>query len=1261
MFNSIANDKSTNIFESITGVLNIAPIKLSGKYKIVVDSNNILYLDDYNSRRVIVDKSQPFLAQVGNFLSTETTISNIQNIKYGGFSHGKQKAYHIPLYVNNYETLPKYFVLNNVRNETITNPDDLHNFSSILKIVDLEQIGLLNIFNELLAFEYPLFFNWDDGIVNIFGYSISELAKANKTISLRNNQSNQPTLEVVNNKILNSFVDNKLIFPKFLNIEFEFEYDTDRFDFNNFFGFMSQKNIVTNIVDFNPAKIFTSIKHYRDSFTYKQERVSDSIIFDETFLDIHSTGTVSNISNQLPQVVFVIKNIAPEDYFTIMHPDGSIFFEYIVKPSDMRSTLVETLNVICKRAQALSGLNFLFSNTKSNTIEYAYNLTIKSNLEDDLAEEYLVNTPFNIKPLINNQKSFYGITDYDIEFFGNSENLNIVRVLINDEFYDIVESFYFNDKKIFRLNVDPNLITASTAEFFETKYSELVQLTPINYYSVNSSMLSNEQFNKTAYVNELTSKFIENRTDLEDPRIDEYLEAAQHAISVFDEFNDLVDYIQYVTDVLVRVDNSSDLELTFTQEINYLDYINHNSSNILNMMFNSAGNTAYITPNILNIEKKFYDNNGNLDYILLDNDRLKFHWFLIKGECPEYLQGENDIRQLRYFTGLPKLTSRLIANDITSNYCETVFLGVKYRLPQKYKNYDFAVYLNSNDNQHIEKSYSFDVNHQNKTVYLVINMYLDFVDLLRGGNIDNQPLVDLSFFYSVNESHNTLSEIIYSFKSGGILLCDESIPVMFESNNLTGWRHYDSITDKTYICLKRSTTVITSIFTELFPSSGDFEFYVYSEITIDGVVYNYASMVFKVKNIRLLSSEYVWCEDLFVEFFDTGRLFLNNMDSDFFRVTPENIISIVPKTSNGLYADFEATATILVDATNTPFTILNPVGETFSLKKYYFEMVKRVIYDEITSVPTITYEPFTFNEYVLGDNSWAGLKAKYDINDNTFDSTTNNQKITLFDRNQLWNLMRTILRVDVRFKHNTAAQTRKIVNELLVNNLAEYSSLKSLPINNTDEFIKLSVIENDTNIVIWKYYPEIGDIKPEMKAFKINRYSGVYNSTLFKLENELQFQADIIKNKQDSLFNIFDKDFAGLNIGATGLWNEVSGNIVSSLFCKTTDIVLTIHFSTQIDYKQLLVDYIFIDDILINQNRNENYIKTINNNIDEYIKDTYVNWLLENFYSLQQVKNELNQSIPYNNSESDKFTVNIKPLTSFSTRFQNLIFIFSRK
>ena len=125
-------------------------------------------------------------------------------------------------------------------------------------------------------------------------------------------------------------------------------------------------------------------------------------------------------------------------------------------------------------------------------------------------------------------------------------------------------------------------------------------------------------------------------------------------------------------------------------------------------------------------------------------DPLYYCWFLIKGKCPSYLS--NDIRRFRYFDKEPLITSRL--TKISSTHVETIFLGVKYILPQRFKDYQFAVYINTNDNQFVNIDYKFEIDDIKQTIYLSINKYLKYQDFLRFGDVNKEPIIDLSFFYN---------------------------------------------------------------------------------------------------------------------------------------------------------------------------------------------------------------------------------------------------------------------------------------------------------------------------------------------------------------------------------------------------------------------------------------------------------------------------------------------------------------------------------
>jgi hypothetical protein len=1236
MYLDNVSNNSTNIFEAFSGVLNIAPIKISGIYKIFVDKNLNLYLDDYNGRKVKIDKNQKFLPQVANFLKTETSLLNFDNLKYGGFRYDKQLTYHCPLYINNLQTLPKYFQLSRIENKTITNTEDLHKYNDILLLLDLNKIGLTKIFEEIITnYDYILNFNLEDSEITINGFSILEETKIKKTFSILNNQTNQPYLEVLNNKILNTFKNEKIIFPKFINIEFEFQYENNNIPFNNFHGHFSIGEII-NKTDFVDNISTVSLLEYKNKIEFKQEKIFDKIDI-INFIDIISVSKIISPENKKPQLRLKINNIAVGDIFRFIHPDESIYFEYIIETNDIKETLRETLRFICNKMTNISGRNLEFSsNVKTNII------TIKANIDDILIEEYELIKYNNFIFVDNGNNKFNSIKNNDI-IVNDINDLNIYqKVLINNIYYDVLKYFYFDGELILRLsNFDNSIIGQNNIiEIYENKQSKLLQLKPIPYLTYNSDLKSYLQYDKKLYINNLNELFPLNEIGL----------IAQDKFSKVNNFNDYLPYVDDINNIL----SSTDL---------IKENLENNDINILNMYFCSPGSTAYITPNILNIDKKFYDSNGNLDYKLLDKDKIKFHWFLLKAQTPEYLI--NDIRALRFFTDKPKLTSRLILSEDNLDFCETIFLGVKYRLPQKYKNYQFATYLNFSDENEIELKYKFEIDDLQKTIYLSINKYLDFIDLIRGAEIENEPLIDLSFFYCVQESHNTNSQSLYAFKTGGILLCDDEISVMYQNQIINGWRVFDSNTQKWYICLKRSLFVITEPLTELFPESGDSEFYVYSSVNYNGTIHNYTSMLFTVKNIVDLKNDYIWCEDVQIKFFDTPQFFINKYNpqviNEIIQVDKNNIISSI-NSSNEFYGNQNIISTIIIDATEQQFKLIN-YDLPLSLKENYFEIFRNNNYDGNSNYSQ-TQSFFYFPEFT--NYGWTFQDLYNQFNIESLDNVTNFSKISLFDRNQLWRIIQDILKFDIRFKHTTPKQTYNIIHQFLLSQLKEYSDLLSIEIKNPepleDKFVKISIIENDVNAVIWQMYPEIlskSFITTIPKVNKINRYNSPYLPYLKVLNNEIEFQSQITTNRKDVLFNIYDKDFNGLNINATGNLKEVYGNITSSLFCKNNEFSFTLIYPEEpVNILNRLKNVIILEEGIIN-NKNDKYISTINNNIDEYIKESYIKWLLLNTYKLDSVKNELGQKLEFL-YESD-YIVNLKPINFYKTRFKTAIFTFTRK
>jgi hypothetical protein len=337
------------------------------------------------------------------------------------------------------------------------------------------------------------------------------------------------------------------------------------------------------------------------------------------------------------------------------------------------------------------------------------------------------------------------------------------------------------------------------------------------------------------------------------------------------------------------------------------------------MYFATVGSTSFMTPNTLNLSKDFALQNGNIDPEKQNMDDHRFNWFLINANCPPYLKGTYN--EMRYFNRglsdmyidlnkdkyydtsrweLPKMTSRVIVCN--TSFAETVFLGVKYRLPSRFDGYQFAVYANFDDEKYIDLEYHVEVNELQKTIYLSINRYLDFSDLLRGGRNAITPLIDLSYFYFVRNGFNEYSEFLYTYHTAGIILAKdfteaEKNTIQFDSVYPHDWKYKDPA-GKEWICIRRDPASIVN-FTDIFPAEGtEYAYaYVYKNIDYEGRTYTILTTTFKFVNIRYLREDYMWVDDLIVKFFDTKDIFLQYYDIELqkdvlLKSTTEDVVTL---------------------------------------------------------------------------------------------------------------------------------------------------------------------------------------------------------------------------------------------------------------------------------------------------------------------------------------------------------------------------------
>lgn len=1304
----------SNIFEPKTGVLNLAPLKISGIYKIIVDKNGDLYLDNYSDRRIIINKNQRFIPQLCNFLSVGTNIqdSNIfDKIKYGAHRVNQKLYYHTTLYLNDND-YPDFFWINKINfnsNLNLTNEFKFNENSTNIDIISLQDVGLKNIFNEINdnISNYPIYLNFEESKIVLFGLDYIKGTIVKKEIDIVFHLANQNYYNVINNFVINQFIENNIIFPRFLNIEFEFSNNEQSIDtklFDNFYGYY------TNCKEINESdskEINSDIGYIKslqclskESILPNSNKIIHTQILDKNNIDFNSkydnlkyTVSFNNASNNTLFARLKFNYLYEDDIIEIYDENDNLFFEYIVSSDDVgilnNKSFKEVLLSVAKNIQNKSD-NQIYCTVVNNDIiefnissinydnKYFYFKSV-SNKYYQFIDELNTNTnPYLVdnNSLVGDATKLFFVNTIDTDllldkFFSNLNELKqskVTSVLIDNKFYNIKNIYQYKNDIVLRLPITKiidniNVVFVNLYSKSTLKVYLHIPIQFFNYVSNTNIVSAQEQFNFEQYITELKYKFIlsSNSQDTN--------ELVLNTINEFSKNN--------IYDILPYVQNSIN-----TDKIENSDKY-CNTKQVLNIKFNFGFN-SFITNNLLNFDYQFYDDNGCTNLYEDVTDNIRFHWFLIKGEIPKYINNDkHSFSKLRYFNDKPKITSKLV---FTGNHCETIFLGVKYRLPRKYNGYSFAVYLDANNiSNHTPNTinddsiYFVEINNQLKTIYLKINKYLDFIDLIRGTFKNNKPFIDLSFFYTVNKSFNTNSDLVFSFKDGGLLLCDNIKPVNYDTKITNDWKLpvfkntskpipdnviFNPTLHKYIICLKKVDNVFSFNLTDILPSTGNYSFYIYSSIKIGNKQYDYISVEIKLIDILSTNDDYVWCNDIEIKFYDTNRLLVyKELDSS------EDLLKLTTNPKNSPpNDDYELIDNTNINQVNKYTTIINVNGKqlrvlnSFTFYKFSEEYYE-YIFDE-TYIPDTNSYKKEYQKFNLID----GYKVvnKSDIvnvllpNDVDYLNEFGKQIITLFNRNQLWYLIKELINTELKVKNITEKQITNYVNELLLSNLYEYSNLHNLPIETNiggiDKFIRINVEPLSSNMVIWNI-----DNVPNL--VRINRYSSPYypsfDTVLNTINFQIEYENDLPTNQYVNIFNnrigniLLNRNNINSNsdehsqignsynfdINSIGLWTELSGNFISSMFVKNNDITITIKNSLKSEYLFTEINSINAN-IDISENllglftfngfidSNEKYLNTIDKNINKYIIDTGFRWLL-NFYEFTEIYDIDNKRIDF--------------------------------
>jgi hypothetical protein len=415
-------------------------------------------------------------------------------------------------------------------------------------------------------------------------------------------------------------------------------------------------------------------------------------------------------------------------------------------------------------------------------------------------------------------------------------------------------------------------------------------------------------------------------------------------------------------------------------------------------------------------------------------------------------------------------------------------------------------------------------------------------------------------------------------------------------------------------------------------------------------------MEITVKNVLTVNTTYAWAEDVQVKMYNESKVYLHRVKTDgteevlIVDKTVFNSITLQNKTTS-LYGDyikqFFGNLTQLGLSENENVVLdLRLQNKTLSLKYDYFE-INQTINEALNGVKTVTQTVFKFPENTRTN---AQLVSQfYPVADTNVWSL----KITLFDINQLWYAIKTLCKQKLSIKVQTKIMIRQLINKFMLTNLYDYCDVNSIEIidsNNptVQNYIKLKVVDNDRNVVIW-------NLEGTNKVTQINRYPGFYLPFMNLFNNEKEFQ--LLKYSQyNSLFNLYDVNYGGIGISGTGLWSEVKGNLTSTLFCKENDIKVTIDYSDSFNIVDVLKTVFTVDDCIITNN-NEDYISKINQNVNTYIIEEYIKYLLTNFYSIDSILNQDSSKVSYSVNNKNVYQIDM----TTSTTIKKLTIILTRK
>lgn len=433
-------------------------VRLTSNIKIVIDSNNKLWLDTIESNqklantkyksfninqeysystniknfaKILKDSNSLFSVKIDEFKTIDNNLSNSYSkiYKYGCYndfndSYKENLRFFAPFYYNTVDKPDAFVIFRSPKN--INSVEDSIKKGELVKIFNLKNFNeyvLENIKQSYLSSTFEETFNFE-GIDLLSGLHVKK-----EEASFRDIIENESTLTEYENWLTNTYQRNNSIFSNIINLEFAFDDSNDLDGFYSYSGFYINLNQISErqaMTDFYDQKYIKIIKTQNDLLKYDSTHKIENY-----YLDLQ-TSIASSMGKDDKKTIDLIFQLQPEKYsFIQIINNDFVDYQLDFLPNLIGSNIENTIDNVVKEINENYNGNettVLAEKIDSKTLRLTTNNIIYGDelkIVKSTSNIYISNPIFG-----NNKDSIFlgpGEKSFTSKYYFDLENGSIVR------------------------------------------------------------------------------------------------------------------------------------------------------------------------------------------------------------------------------------------------------------------------------------------------------------------------------------------------------------------------------------------------------------------------------------------------------------------------------------------------------------------------------------------------------------------------------------------------------------------------------------------------------------------------------------------------------------------------------------------------------------------------------------------------------------------------------------------------------------------